>query len=46
MKDAALEDAKKSVDLDAGYSKAYYRKGQVSHCPPTWLGLTHMQWTN
>lgn len=29
-KDSALEDAKKAIELDPSYSKAYYRKGQVS----------------
>lgn len=29
MADAALEDAGKAIALDAGYSKAYYRKGQA-----------------
>jgi len=29
--DQALDDANHAVELDASYSKAYYRKGQVSH---------------
>lgn len=29
MADAALADADKAIELDGGYSKAFYRKGQA-----------------